>query len=402
MLPKSRSARSRSRPAAARRRATVTTGREGRNGDAHRARSRLREGPATIQITYTGILNDKLRGFYLSKANGRSYAVIADGSDRRAARVSLLRRAGLQGHLRHLADCRPRRHGDLERRAVVTTRPAPSRQAHGDFARTPKMSTYLVALLVGDFVCRDGSADGIPIRVCSTPDKRELTGFALEAARAAAEVLQRLLRHQVSVRQARHHRRSRLRRRRDGERRRDHLPRAALLADPQHASLGTRKTVASSSSHEIAHQWFGDLVTMKWWDDIWLNEGFATWMANKPLAAWQPEWQVELDDAEETQAALTSTRCARRGAIRTKVETPDEINEVFDAIAYQKTRAVLRMIESYVGPEAFRKGVASYLRKYAVRQRGRRGLLDRSRPRHRQTGRSDHAQLRRPDGRAGR
>ena len=104
---------------------------------------------------------------------------------------------------------------------------------------------------------------------------------------------------------------------------------------------------------------------MKWWDDIWLNEGFATWMANKPLAAWKPEWRVDLDDAADTQDALGIDALKSTRAIRMKVETPEEINEVFDGIAYQKTAAVLRMIETYVGPEAFRKGVASYLKKHS-------------------------------------
>ena len=74
-----------------------------------------------------------------------------------------------------------------------------------------------------------------------------------------------------------------------------------LLADAKTASVETRKTIASMLAHEMAHQWFGDLVTMQWWDDIWLNEGFATWMANKPLAAAQPEWHIDVDEAAETQ-----------------------------------------------------------------------------------------------------
>ena len=160
-------------------------------------------------------------------------------------------------------------------------------------------------MLVGDFVCREGASDGIPIRICSTPDKRELTGVRARSGAAAADVLQRLLRDQIPVRQARHHRRARLLRRRDGERRRHHVPRApAAGRSGQRPPSASRKRVAGIISHEIAHQWFGNLVTMKWWDDIWLNEGFATWMANKPLAAWRPDWHVELDDAADTQGAL--------------------------------------------------------------------------------------------------
>src|SRR4030095_9645572 len=128
-----------------------------------------------------------------------------------------------------------------------------------------------------------------------------------------------------------------------------------LFADPQRASLGTRKTVASVVSHEIAHQWFGDLVTMKWWEDIWLNEGFATWMANKPLAAWKPEWRVDLEDAADTQGALGIDAMKSTRAIRMKVETPEEINEVFDGIAYEKTAAVLGMVQKDARPSRSRK-----------------------------------------------
>ena len=98
----------------------------------------------------------------------------------------------------------------------------------------------------------------------------------------------------------------------------------------------------------MAHQWFGDLVTMAWWDDIWLNEGFATWMANHPLAAWQPDWNVDVDEALESQTALNLDSLKSTRPIHARVDTPAQIDEAFDAIAYQKGAAVLRMIESYV------------------------------------------------------
>ena len=99
-------------------------------------------------------------------------------------------------------------------------------------------------------------------------------------------------------------------------------------------------------AHEIAHQWFGDLVTMQWWDDIWLNEGFANWMMSKPLKAWRPDWKVELDEVEDNHAAmgLDSLRATR--PIRSKASTPAEISELFDPIAYEKGAAVLRMLEA--------------------------------------------------------
>ena len=138
-----------------------------------------------------------------------------------------------------------------------------------------------------------------------------------------------------------------------------------LLVDPDRSSVDLRKSVASIIAHEIAHQWFGNLVTMKWWDDIWLNEGFATWAANKPLAAWKPEWRMDLNAVEETQTALGLDALRSTRAIRTRVTTTDEINEVFDPIAYEKTSGVLNMIEAFVGAEPFRQGVSSYLKKYS-------------------------------------
>jgi len=325
----------------------------------------LPRGTASIQITYTGILNDKLRGFYLSKANGRRYAVTQmEATDARRAfpswdepaykatfDVSLMIDAGDTA---------------ISNGAQVSDTPGPESGTHTlVFARTPKMSSYLVAMLVGDFVCRTGTADEIAVRVCSTPDKLPLTGFALEAAQQEVKFFNEWTGITYQF----------------GKLDIVGVPDFAagamenagaitfreeyLFADPERASLGTRKTVASIISHEIAHQWFGDLVTMKWWDDIWLNEGFATWMANKPLAAWHPEWQVDLDEVEETQVAVSTDALRTTRAIRTRVETPDEINEVFDGIAYQKTASVLRTIENYVGPELFRKGVASYLKKYS-------------------------------------
>src|SRR6185503_12556746 len=120
-------------------------------------------------------------------------------------------------------------------------------------------------------------------------------------------------------------------------------------------------------AHEMAHQWFGDLVTMEWWDDIWLNEGFATWMANKPLAALHPEWHVDVDEAQENQTALALDALQTTRPIHADVRTPAEIDEAFDAIAYQKGAAVLRMIERYVGGETFRKGVNAYIQAHAYK-----------------------------------
>jgi aminopeptidase N len=233
------------------------------------------------------------------------------------------------------------------------------------FARTPKMSTYLAAMIVGDFACREGASDGTQIRVCSTPDKLGLTAFALEAAEQQLAFFNTYFGIKYAF----------------GKLDIIAVPDFAagamenagaitfrerlLLVDSSSSSIEARKRVAEIIAHEIAHQWFGNLVTMKWWDDIWLNEGFATWVETKPIAAWKPEWRVELNEVAGTRGALGIDALRSTRPVRTKVETTAEINQVFDGIAYEKTAALLRMIEAYVGPEAFRKAIASYLKRFA-------------------------------------
>jgi aminopeptidase N len=326
---------------------------------------RLAEGPVTIEVTYSGILNDKLRGFYISKANGRKYAVTQmEATDARRAFPSFDEPAfKATFDISMTVD-----DGDTAisngRVTSDVSGPEPGKRTI-TYARTPKMSTYLVAMIVGDFVCRDGGADGVPIRICSTPDKRDLTAFALEAAEHQLHFFNQYFGIKYPF----------------GKLDIIAVPDFAagamenagaitfrerlLLVDPERSSVSVRKNVASVISHEIAHQWFGNLVTMKWWDDIWLNEGFATWISSKPLAEWRPDWRVELDEAEETQSALATDALRSTRAIRTRVETTEQINEVFDAIAYEKTSAVLRMIEAYVGAEPFRKAIASYLTRFS-------------------------------------
>ena len=325
----------------------------------------IAEGKATIQIQYSGILNDKLRGFYISKANGRKYAVSQlEATDARRAFPSFDEPAfKATFDISMMIDAADTA---ISNGRQLSDKPGPDPGKHTlTFARTPKMSTYLAAMLVGDFVCRDGSSDGIPIRICSTPDKLGLTAFALDAAQQQLAFYNKYFGIKYPF----------------GKLDIIGVPdfsagamenagaitfrERLLLVDPANSSVTARKRVAGIISHEIAHQWFGNLVTMKWWDDIWLNEGFATWMANKPVAAWRPDWHVELDDAADTQGALGIDAMRSTRPIRMKVETPAEINEVFDGIAYEKTAAVLRMIEAYVGPDAFRQGVASYLKRFS-------------------------------------
>ena len=140
---------------------------------------------------------------------------------------------------------------------------------------------------------------------------------------------------------------------------------AFLLLDDKRSGIDGKKFIASVVAHEIAHQWFGDLVTMQWWDDVWLNEGFADWMSSKAIKAWHPEWEIELNDVRDSTQALNADSLENTHPIHQQAETAAQILELADSITYGKTAAVLRMLESYLGENAFRAGVNEYVRQHA-------------------------------------
>ena len=134
-----------------------------------------------------------------------------------------------------------------------------------------------------------------------------------------------------------------------------------MLVDAKNGALPAKKEVATTVAHEMAHQWFGDLVTPAWWDNLWLNEGFATWMESKAAAKWQPKWGYDQDVAMDMNHTMDADAGRTTRPIRARAETPAEINELFDDIAYGKAGAVIGMVENWVGEETFRKGVQAYL-----------------------------------------
>jgi aminopeptidase N len=320
-------------------------------------------GDAELEIAYEGILNDDLRGLYLSKANNRRYAVTQlEATDARRMFPSFDEPA-FKATFGLTAIIDEKDHA-ISNGAVISDTPGPGAGRHTvRFETTPKMSTYLVALAVGDFECNAGSADGIPVRICSTPDKKQLTGFALESTQKIVEYYNRYYSIKYPFKKL------------DIVAVPDFAAGAMentaaifyretlLLATPD-ASVPLRKSIAVVLAHEIAHQWFGDLVTMQWWDDIWLNEGFATWMMSKPLKAWRPDWKVELNEVTDNQTAMNRDSLRTTRPIRSRASTPAEISELFDPIAYEKGAAVLRMIEDWVGEEGFQKGVNAYIDKF--------------------------------------
>ena len=326
----------------------------------------IQPGPATIHIRYSGILNNELRGFYLGKdSDGRKYAATQlDATDTRRAFPSFDEPAYKATF--DVVVVAEQGMTVISNTKVVGDMPGPGDGKHTvRFATTPKMSPYLVAMVVGKFEYIEGSADGIPIRVYSSPGKKELGRFALDAA----ENIMRYFDHYFGIKYPY----GKL----DLVGLADFSAGAmentgcitfrdvVLLVDDKHVALDLKEEVASVIAHEMAHQWFGDLVTMRWWDDIWLNEGFATWMESKPVEAWKPEWHLELEDVRGTDRALNADSLVNTHPIHQDAQTPSEILELADTISYDKTAAVLRMLEAYLGPETFRAGVNAYLQQHA-------------------------------------
>jgi len=322
---------------------------------------RVPAGHAVVSIHYTGILNDKLRGFYLSKTAKRNYAVTQfESTDARRAFPSFDEPAfKATFDISLVIDSADT---GISNGPIVSDTPGPIEGKHTlKFLTTPKMSTYLVAFLVGDFQCTEGEADGVKIRGCATPDKVELTPYSVDVAKYVLHYYNQYFGIPYPLKKL------------DLIALPDFEAGAMenfgaityretdLLVDSKTASLGAKKEVAIVVAHEMAHQWFGDLVTMQWWDNIWLNEGFASWMENKPVEAMHPEWDIDQLAVNDEDDTLNLDSQPTTRAIRAKAETREEIEQMFDGISYGKAGAVLLSVENYLGPEMFRQGVHNYL-----------------------------------------
>jgi puromycin-sensitive aminopeptidase len=328
-------------------------------------------GPATLELSFTGILNDKLHGFYRSTFtdDGGNERVIAttqmeatdarrafpcwDEPDRKAVfEVTLVVEEGL---------------GAYSNGPIVEETPepggagsAPARRIR--FAPTMPMSTYLVAFIVGPLQATDPvDVDGVPLRIVHPPGKAYLAPYALEVGAHALRFFTDYFGIPYPA---------------------DKLDLVAipdfafgamenlgcvtfresvLLVDPAQAARVELERVADVVCHEIAHMWFGDLVTMKWWNGIWLNEAFATFMEVLAVDAFRPEWQRWVSFGVEREAAMAVDGLHATRPVEFAVGRPEEAQGMFDVLTYQKGGSVLRMLEQYLGAETFRDGIRDYL-----------------------------------------
>jgi puromycin-sensitive aminopeptidase len=334
-----------------------------------RAPGELPPGPCTLSCRFTGTLNDKLRGFYRSTYTGpdgetqtiattqfesvdaRRCFPCFDEPDRKAVfDVSLIVDPDLDA---------------ISNSPVVAVEPVGSKR-RVRFSPTMKMSTYLVAFVVGRLETTETvDVDGVPLRVVCTPGKRALGEYALEVGAFALRFFTDYFNIPYPGEKV------------DLVAIPDFAAGAmenlgcitfrdtALLINPAEAARAELERVADVISHELAHMWFGDLVTMGWWEGIWLNEAFATFMEMLCVDAFRPAWDRWVGFAPSREAALAIDGVHSTRPIEYPVGPPKEAEGMFDLLTYEKGCSVLRMLEQHIGPEVFRDGVRTYLKAHA-------------------------------------
>jgi puromycin-sensitive aminopeptidase len=329
----------------------------------------LPPGPCVLTCRFTGTLNDKLRGFY------RSTYVDGAGETHTIATTQFE-----SVDARRAFPCwdEPDRKAVFEVTLIVerdvdaySNSPIVEVQRVGDknrvrFSPTMKMSTYLVAFVVGHLASTEPvDVDGVPLQVVFTPGKRDLADFALTVGAFALRFFTEYFNIPYPGEKV------------DLIAIPDFAAGAmenlgcitfrdtALLVDPANASRAELERVAEVIAHELAHMWFGDLVTMGWWEGIWLNEAFATFMAALCVDAFRPSWETWVGFAPSREAALAIDGTHATRPIEYPVGPPREAEGMFDLLTYEKGCAVLRMLEQYIGADVFRSGVRTYLRQHA-------------------------------------
>ena len=327
-------------------------------------------------MTFTGQLNDKMAGFY------RSTYKNADGSEGILATTQMeptdARRAfpcfdepSLKAEftITLIADktltCLSNM--DVASESEVKSEMSGSTKKAVKFNKSPLMSTYLVSFIVGELNYIETDKFRLPVRVYAPPNQDIEHGrFSLELAARTLEFYEKTFDSKFP------------------------LPKMDMVAIPDFAAgamenwglityrvvdvlfdektsgASTKERVAEVVQHELAHQWFGNLVTMDFWDGLWLNEGFATWMSWYSCNIFYPEWKVWQSYVTDTlQGALSLDSLRSSHPIEVPVKRADEVNQIFDAISYSKGSCVLRMISKYVGEDIFMEGIRQYLKKHA-------------------------------------
>ena len=333
----------------------------------------LPAGRATIEIAYEAPFASDLSGLYRVKEGERWYAYTQfESTDARRA-FPCFDEPSFKVPF-ELSIKTPRDMIALANTAETTHRDEGAKTRF-DFAPTPPLPSYLVAFAIGDFDVRSGSTSPVPIRLITVKGKAQLGDLALDATHAIVDKLGDYFGMKYPF--------SKL----DIVAVPDFAAGAMenpglvtfreelLLQEAGRASAPSKQRQALVIAHELAHIWFGDLVTTAWWNDVWLNEGFATWMEAKIVDAVDPRFEARIDGVMSTQRVMDLDALTSARAIREPVSSTSEVVEQFDPLTYQKGAAVLGMIEHWLGAETFQKGVRAYITAHAWKNAKAEDLL---------------------------
>jgi len=325
-----------------------------------------------LKHTFTGQLNDKMAGFYRSKRKDGQYLAVTqfEATDARRA-FPCFDEPALKAEytVTLIADEELTCLSNMDEASTtkVDSKITGGKRKAVKFNRSPKMSTYLLAFIVAELKSISTDKFRLPIKVWMTPDQNESDGeFAAEVAAKTLAFYEKAFDAPYPLPKM------------DMVAIPDFAAGAMenwglityrvvdLLFDQRTAGAATKERVAEVVQHELAHQWFGNLVTMDFWDGLWLNEGFATWMSWYSCNEFYPEWKVwETFVIDTLQGALGLDGLRSSHPIEVPVHRAEDINQIFDAISYSKGSAVLRMISKYIGEETFIEGVRRYIKKHA-------------------------------------
>ena len=326
-------------------------------------------GKNKLTLVFKGILNDKMRGFYKSSYNieGKTYHIATtqfEATDARRAFPCFDEPA--YKAVFHISLVAPKNKTVISNTLSVSVLEHDAGYQIVKFSPTPKMSTYLLAFIVGDFECIESKTkNGILVRVFTTPGKKHQAKFALKCAVKTLEFYEKYfdIAYPLPVLDmiaipdfssgamenwgAITYRES------------------ALLVDENHSSVSNKQWVALVIAHEIAHQWFGNLVTMEWWTHLWLNEGFASYIEYLAVDKLFPKWDIWTQfSTNDLGIALRLDSLLHTHSIEIPVHHPDEIGEIFDEVSYSKGASIIRMLADYLGEKDFRDGLRYYLKKH--------------------------------------
>lgn len=329
------------------------------------------KGNCELHLSFYGLISNNLRGFYRSK-------YILDGKEKYLATTQFeatdARRAfpcfdePAQKAIFEVSLVISKNHS-----AISNTLPAKIKEHENykvvSFSPSPRMSTYLLAFIIGEFEYIEGKTkNNVSIRVFTTKGKSHQAKFALEVAIKSLEFFNEYFDipyplpildliaipdfesaamenwGAITFRET------------------------AILVDEKNTSISSKQWVAIVIAHELAHQWFGNLVTMAWWTDLWLNEGFASYMENLCVNQMFPNWHIwDMYVSDRYAIALKLDSLSTSHPIETKVHHPNEISEIFDMVSYAKGSAIIRMLAEYLGKDKFRNGLRQYLKKHSYK-----------------------------------